>query len=85
MAKTNSKEQQTKFSQQEVEAIKDQGRKLGFLLKGSSLPEKVKQELASLVPYMKLEQIDRLIEVLEVRAGMEDTVEADKEVLLAEM
>lgn len=79
MSDSDTKTQNMGFSQEDVEAIKDQGRKLGFLLKEVDLPQEVKQELASLVQYMSPEQIDRLVEVLETRHGMERTADADKE------
>jgi uncharacterized protein YpuA (DUF1002 family) len=79
MTKPDAEPQNMDFSQEELEAIKDQGKKLGFLLKRVDIPEEVKQELASLVQYMSPEQIDRLVEVLEVRHGMERTADTDKE------
>lgn len=79
MSDSQKKNQNSEFSQQETEMIKDQGRKLGFLLKKVDLPQEVKQEMTSLVQYMTPEQIDRLVEVLETRYGMERTADADKE------
>lgn len=79
MGDSDAKIQNTDFSQEELEAIKDQGRKLGVLLKEVELPQEVKQELALLVQYMTPEQIDRLVEVLETRHGMERTADTDKE------
>ncbi len=59
--------------------LKDQGRKLGFLIGYSTLPEKVKAELVSLIPKMKLEQIDRLMNIFEAKYVDEQTRDMDKE------
>lgn len=46
----------------ELQAI---GRKLALLLQTANIPEEAKQAWADLVPTMTLEQIDRLIKILE--------------------
>lgn len=54
------------------------GRKLGFLLAMSALPEEVKDEFAALAEDMTIEQQDRLLDVFEARYLDEKTVEAEK-------
>lgn len=58
--------------------LKGQGRKLGFLIAGSTLPEKVKLELVALIPKMKLEQIERLLNIFEAKYVDEQTQDIDE-------
>ena len=63
---------------EELKLLRNQGIKLGFLIKYSNLPEKAKEELASLIPQMSLEQIKRLLNILEAKFLNEQTKQIDK-------
>ena len=54
------------------------GRKLGFLLAVSTLPEEVKDELVVLIPDMTEEQQDRLLDAFEAKYLDEQTADAEK-------
>lgn len=66
-----------KLSEPEVAALM-RGSKLGFLLAVLNLPEKVKEELAALTEKMTLDQLDRLLDILEAKYLDEKTADADK-------
>jgi hypothetical protein len=74
----NTKDSATdsQLSEQEAAAL-IRGRKLGFLLAASALPEEVKNELAALAEDMSAEQQDRLLDVFEAKYLDEKTVEAE--------
>lgn len=77
MAKTKNN---TQLSSKELEEqLKFQGRKLGALIKNSTLPQDVARELVELVPYMNLEQIERLINILEAKYLDEQTRDVDQQ------
>jgi transcriptional regulator of heat shock response len=54
------------------------GRKLGFLIAASTLPDDVKDELAALTEEMTEEQQNRLADVFEAKYLDEQTAEAEK-------
>jgi hypothetical protein len=55
------------------------GRKFGFLLAISSLPEEVKDDLAVLAQVMRPEDQDQFLDVFEAKYLDEQSFEADKE------
>jgi len=73
-----TKDKSEDFSSQEVEKIKDKGRRIGFFLAKLGLDPEVKQELASLISQMSLEQIGRLEEILEAKYVFQSTFEVEK-------
>ncbi|MFH1089000.1 MAG: hypothetical protein V1716_01085 [Candidatus Uhrbacteria bacterium] len=62
------------------EEFKDIGKRLAYLLAAADLPQDVKESWATLVPEMTLEQIDKLMVVLEryVTSGMSKEFESFK-------
>lgn len=72
------KNKETKKINKELELLRNQGVKLGFLIKYLNLPEKTKEELTSLVPQMNIEQIERLSNILEAKFLNEQTKQIDK-------
>jgi hypothetical protein len=53
------------------------GRKLGFLIAASTLPDDVKDELAVLIAEMTEEQQERLLDIFEAKYLNEKTADAD--------
>ena len=49
------------------EAVRLQGRKLGFFLAAANMPRKIKEALVVLLPRFSLEQLDKLAAVFEAR------------------
>ncbi len=49
------------------DTLKNEGRKLGYLLSESSLPEKLKLEIVNLIDKMSAKQIKKLIDILEAK------------------
>jgi hypothetical protein len=70
----------SKLSEPEVAALM-RGSKLGFLLAVLNLPEKAKDELASLTEDMTIDQLDRLLDILEAKYLNEKTADADKKLI----
>ena len=61
-----------------TELLKSQGQKLGFLIAGSTLPEKVKLELVDLTSKMNLKQLERLLNIFEAKYADERTRDIDE-------
>ncbi len=61
------------------EALLQYGRKLGFLIGSSTLSKEIKDELVSLILYMKLDQIERLMAIFEAKYLDEKTRHIDEE------
>jgi hypothetical protein len=61
-----------------IKTLKGEGRKLGFLLSNSSLPEKLKLEILNLIDVMDSQQIKRLIDILEAQYLDVNTQDIDK-------
>jgi len=64
--------------EQVTELLKSQGQKLGFLIAGSTLPEKVKLELVDLTSKMNLKQLERLLNIFEAKYADERTRDIDE-------
>ena len=64
--------------EQITELLKSQGQKLGFLIAGSTLPEKVKLELVDLTSKMSLKQLERLLNIFEAKYADERTRDIDE-------
>lgn len=54
------------------------GRKLGFLIGASTLPDDVKQAWLTILPELSLEQIGRLIDILEAKYLDEQTQDVNQ-------
>lgn len=75
----------TKPSEENFEQeFKDLGRRLGLLLSAADLPQEVKEAWAVLIPEMTLEQIDKLMVILEryVTSGIAKEFDSFKKDLL---
>lgn len=64
--------------EQLTEFFKGQGEKLGFLIAGSTLPEEIKLELISLTSKMSFEQLEKLLNIFEVKYADERTRDIDE-------
>jgi len=66
------------------EELKDLGKRLAYLLAAADLPQEVKDSWAVLIPEMSLEQIDKLMVVLEryVNSGLAKEFASFKEDVL---
>jgi hypothetical protein len=75
----NKKDDTTEAGLSEPEAAAMiRGRKLGFLVAASTLPDDVKDELAALAEEMTEEQQERLLDVFEAKYLDEKTGDAEK-------
>ncbi|GEM_PF-5253086 len=61
------------------EELKGMGVKIGFLIKNSTMPEDVKKELFDILPLMDINQMERLMNMLEAKLIDEQTRDIDKE------
>jgi len=59
------------------DTLKNEGRKLGYLLSESSLPEKLKLEIVNLIDKMSAKQIKKLIDILEAKYLDVNTLDID--------
>lgn len=50
-----------------LESLKMQARKLAILLQNSNMPEDIKESWIAMLPSMSLEQIERLLNILEAK------------------
>lgn len=76
----NQTDQQSDVKKSDLEAAAEiRGRKLGFLLAASTLPEDVKDELAALALEMGEEGQDRLLELFEAKYLNEASSSAEGE------
>lgn len=76
----NKEDKNKALSSKDLEKIAyAQGRKLGFLLDNASMSSGMKRELIYLIDEMSLEQIERLIFILEAKFLDESTAKIDKE------
>jgi hypothetical protein len=65
-----------KENQEELEI---KAKKLAYLLYHSTLPEDVRHAWFSLIPQMTMEQVDRLLNILEAKYLDEATIDIDEE------
>ena len=62
-----------------IDYLRNKGKKSGFLIGNSVLPDDIKQELIKLLSKMNLDQIDRLIRIFEAKYVNEETSNVDAE------
>jgi len=62
-----------------LDNLEAQAKKLGVLLVESDIPHEIKEAWLNLLPDMSLEQIDKLLHVLETKFLNDNTGEIDKE------
>jgi hypothetical protein len=76
----DTRDNETDVSASELEAAAlMRGRKLGFLIAASTLPDEVKEEMVVLAQDMTADQQDHLLDVFEAKYLDEQTLEAEKE------
>lgn len=76
----NTKDNEADVSASDLEAAAlIRGRKLGFLIAASTLPEDVKEEMAILAEDMTSEQQDKLLDIFEAKYLDEQTMQAEKD------
>lgn len=62
-----------------LESLKMQARKLAILLQNSNMPDDIKESWVAMLPHMSLEQIERLLNVLEAKFLDQETKGIDEE------
>ncbi|MBU2579110.1 hypothetical protein KKA09_03270 [Patescibacteria group bacterium] len=76
----NLNEEQAKLSEEQIkELLKAQGRKLGFLVASANISDEEKAGFIKIIPEMSLEQVARLIKILETKYIGEKTQDIDKQ------
>ena len=74
----NKTKQQSIISNEDQQIAKVLGRKLGFLIGASTMDDETKQGWFAILPEMRLEQIARLIDILEAKYLDEQTQDINK-------
>ena len=62
-----------------LESLKMQARKIAVLLQNSNMPEDIKKSWVVMLPHMSLEQIERLLNILESKFIDQETKGIDEE------